>query len=685
MKRWFLLPAGGLIKVMLACGVVQISAYYMVATLATPGTHLSVPQPDTLLYCQSARQIAEGMPYVFSPGDKPSTGSTSHAYPFLLAALYKTGATGDVLLTAGFVLNAVFYLIFLANWGSIVCRLLVSPWMRTAACALLALNGQTAYSALSQSDVGLFMAVSSGIFAALLSGQLIWCMGLLAFAPWCRPEGALLAVLYVGMLGVRRCVWAVPVRRVEWMTAIVGVGSALSVFVFNLWLTDYAQYQSVYYKGYFKQLSFFPALNLTLGDVFRIGRELFLGEPDEMPRASYWLPLLGSLFAWLGVMIRPWRRIEAWKEIWWLLACGACVGVVASSGWQGMNTDRYFAWLLPIWLVYMASGAVWLGRRFPNGAAKYIPFLVIMAFQMLSAVWLVSNNYSACLFSQQTYDFMKDVHVALPALARVGSDTGVFAYAFPGRRYVHLSGIYSPAFLCAAPILNLERLKHHREGRFDYWILQTDQASFYDAPLDYLSGPVMMVGANACHIREARWDALDRALFPLDSAVLNQTKDWRLADRLDVGYPEDERRCSYSTGSRFYGNRYEPFSYATNGLFEVGRMIAGWENLTIHVKPRLHVRVVLRTAAKVATGVNMGVRSGRQTFTFTSPLKLRVHVDGKETEMLQLPLQQSDVGAISAFNEITFVLPAELFQKEKAQLAIYGDHASFAYWFYQPE
>ena len=32
-----------------------------------------------------------------------------------------------------------------------------------------------------------------------------------------------------------------------------------------------------------------------------------------------------------------------------------------------------------------------------------------------------------------------------------------------------------------------------------------------------------------------------------------------------------------------------------------------------------------------------------------------------------------------------FVLPAELFQKEKAQLAIYGDHASFAYWFYQPE
>jgi len=81
----------------------------------------------------------------------------------------------------------------------------------------------------------------------------------------------------------------------------------------------------------------------------------------------------------------------------------------------------------------------------------------------------------------------------------------------------------------------------------------------------------------------------------------------------------------------------------------------------------------------------MGVRSGRQTFTFTSPLKLRVHVDGKETEMLQLPLQQSDVGAISAFNEITFVLPAELFQKEKAQLAIYGDHASFAYWFYQPE
>jgi hypothetical protein len=110
------LSARDCIKAMVVCGVFQVAAYYFVATWASPNQYVAVPQSETLLYCQSARQIADGMPFVFTPGDKPSTGCSSHLYPFLLAALYKTGATGEALFTAGFVLNALFYLVFLACW-----------------------------------------------------------------------------------------------------------------------------------------------------------------------------------------------------------------------------------------------------------------------------------------------------------------------------------------------------------------------------------------------------------------------------------------------------------------------------------------------------------------------------------------------------------------------------------------
>ena len=684
MDRWLSFSTGGRIKIMLACGLLQIAAYYFVGTLASPGTHLAVPQPDTLLYCQSARQIAEGTPYIFTPGDKPSTGSTSHLYPYLLAALYKAGATGDALLTAGFALNALFYLIFLANWGLIACRLVASPWAKRAACALLALNGQAVYCALAQSDVGLFMAVSSGVFVTLLSGRMGWLAALLVLAPWCRPEGVIFAVLFAGALIVRRVALRQRIPRMEWVASALAILSSVGVFVFNDWLTGYAQFQSVYYKGYFKQFDFLTALNLTVGDTVRMGRELFLGLPVSLPRECFFIPLLGTLFAWLGVMVRPWRGESLWKELWWLLACAAGVVVVASSGWQNWNIDRYFAWLLPIWLIYMAEGVVWVGRCFPRSACRALPFLVVTAFQAMGVVWLATTYYSACLSSQQQYDFGKEAHVRLPAGARVGGDSANLAYVLPGRRFVHLSGIYSPDLLTADPLLNLERLKHQPNWRFDFWALPSEQPVLGATKIGTLCGSVAALSVDGENMRRALWEGLDNALLPASVESLKQTDGWRLADRLDVGYPEDEKRCDYSSYSRFHRSEYVPFGLSrtigTNELFEVGRVVFGGDSMTIRVRPRQPVRVVLRTLAKVEAGVRKGSGQFVKAFTFDTPLKLAVHVDGVESATYALPLSTNEL----AFSEVQFTVPAEAIRKEDTRLTLYGDHVVFGYWFYQP-
>ena len=684
MNRGLLFQKSAHIKVMLACGLIQIAAYYFAGSFASPGKHLAIPQPDTLLYCQSARQVAEGLPFVYTPGDKPSTGSTTHLYPFVLGALYKAGATGDALVTAGFALNAVFYLIFLANWGIIVRCLVTSPRVRLAACALLVLSGHPAYGALSQSDVGFFMAVSSGIFMTLLTGRTGWFAALLIVSPWCRPEGAVLAVFFAAAMAVRRCTLRQRVTRVEWLTAFAAVFSAAGVFAFNFWLTGHAQFQSVLYKGYFKQYDFFTALQFALGDAVRMGKEIFLGIPGTLPREIFFLPVLGALFAWVGVMVRPWRREGVWKEVWWLLSCAAGVGVVASSGWQNTNIDRYLAWLLPVWLVYMAGGAVWVGRKFPRAACRGFPFLAAAVFQALGAVWLVSTYYANCLIFQQSYDFAKEAHTLLPEGARVGGGSCSLAYAMPGRRFVHLSGLYSPDMMTPDLVVNLERLKRQPSLRFDYWELTSAQTVFAGAKIDSLCGPAVTLGADEAQIRHASWDVLDRSLSPMAGGLAELTNGWRRVERCDVGYPEDEKRCAYETGSRFYGTEYEPFALAeTNRLFDVGRAVVGWESMSLRLTPHRPLRVVLRTAAKVETNVRTGNRINRQTFTFVSPLKLRIHVDGVEAGVFGLPLLEP--AATPAFSEVSFTLPAERILRSPVRLTVYGDHASFGYWFYQPE
>ena len=56
------------LKILLFLGGLQILAYYFVGSMLTPRPFsVACPQPDTLLYCQSAKQIALGQPFVFSP------------------------------------------------------------------------------------------------------------------------------------------------------------------------------------------------------------------------------------------------------------------------------------------------------------------------------------------------------------------------------------------------------------------------------------------------------------------------------------------------------------------------------------------------------------------------------------------------------------------------------------------
>ena len=153
-------------------------------------------------------------------------------------------------------------------------------------------------------------------------------------------------------------------------------------------------------------------------------------------------------------------------------------------------------------------------------------------------------------------------------------------------------------------------------------------------------------------------------------------------DELDIGYAEDEKQCGYHGESRFYKVKYEPFGVGSNTLYEVGRVVVGWHGFSLHgLTPHKPLRMVVRSALRAETKVRIGVRVKSQSFTFQSPLKIRIRVDDVDAGIFELPLEPLVDAPVFCENVLT--VPAELINRKDPEITLYGDHVAFGYWFYQ--
>src|SRR5262249_27560086 len=75
-------------RVLLAILVVAIAAFHtgrlLRAERAITGGEVALPLDDSFIYLQYAKAIAEGHPFVYTPGNAPTTGAPSLAYPLFL-------------------------------------------------------------------------------------------------------------------------------------------------------------------------------------------------------------------------------------------------------------------------------------------------------------------------------------------------------------------------------------------------------------------------------------------------------------------------------------------------------------------------------------------------------------------------------------------------------------------------
>ena len=675
-----------LAMLMLCIGLVQIAGYYLAGMLASPDGSMAVPQPDTLLYCQAARRIAEGCPFSFSEGSAACTGTTSVLYPFVLAIPYLLGAKGDALFTAGFILNALFYIMFLLGWAKALKIWLEEPLAPFTAALLIALSGQIAFCAMAQSDIGCWLALS-GWLAAGLASRNRWLYGsLLSLGPWIRPEG-MICVLAFGIILVALALsshthlrFNTPHRLTQpFLIFFVGIASCMGVFALNYYLTGQAQFASVANKGYFKTVPFMTAIDQTAIDGLRMIKDYLFGLAASSPRDSFLIPFLSAVFMWIGIFKYRWPHSPMGLAVFITASAGGFLSV-AQSGWQGTNFDRYLVWTIPILLIFLAEGISSVAEHLKSkGSPLFLPAAVCLLFSAGVSLVSMCRFYRCSASTDHVRLFAREIDKAIPAASSIGSfgEAGI-AYELRARRFRHLCGIYSPEFLVKSQAASIEILKNNPQCRFDYWFLTPDQIiSSFKGRFDTCYGENILTGPGGMEIRKAAWSAFDHARIPKTPLLSGKSP----VCKIDVGHEADEERCSYVVLDRYGRQPTSPFIIVDelNGKLAVdaARLLVGGDAMTVPLEPGKDVVVVMRTYPRHTDVRTDSLRAASSTYAFANPLTLNVSVDDQPLQSVSIPY------ATNGFSDVSFTIPGTSINKKPSNIAFLGDHIAAGYWFFQ--
>jgi len=668
------------VALLLSVGVLQIAGYWFSGSLVKGPESLAVAQPDTLLYCQAATRVAEGHPFSYSADTAPCTGTTSVLYPFVLAIPHILGFKGAALVSAGFWLNAIFYLIFLVGWGLFIWKRFADPLVRFLGGVWLAIFPGTAYCTFAQSDIGFWLAVS-GFFAGTLASEKKWLYAiLLVLAPWVRPEGMVVVIAFSVVAA-----WYWRKDRYNLSFAALGLFSTIGVFVLNYMLTGHFQFSSVANKGHFATNPFPMAVQKTACDLIRILKDLSFGQAVSPPRMFYSIPFLGAILIWLGVFTHDWRG--KWRECdsVLLLMVGAGILMVAQSGWQNTNVDRYLAWVMPIFVVFAAEGATWAYRKLKErSSAAALIFVGPTVFSIGSALTFCTLFFACSEESERIAAFGRDLDVIMPQKASYGV-TGWcgLAAVMTDRRCAHLGGIYSPEFSACDLNGNLEILRNEPETRFDFWVFAADDK--FPKGFKELQGRQIAVGPEGIDVYHADWSAFDYGLKPHPAQIAKgrvEIENLSLVERLDIGYEKDEKRLKYEVLPKYHLRPFDSIALVEKlsgrQVFDVGRIIYGEDEMTVALHPGKDLKIVMRTVAAVDfSAKSMVSPTLKLKYAYSDPLELHIEIDGKEVCHSHAHIVKD------GFTDAVFTIPGRVITHSPCRISLHGDHVTFGYWFYQ--
>ena len=344
-----------------------------------------MPLDDAYIHFQYARQLANGEPNIYNPGEAPTSGATSFIYPYVLAIGYTLGFKG---LNLGLWAMAV---------GAIT--LLVSGWLiyritdRSLLFAILfMLNGAVSWHFMSGMETGIVMMLTLATLHELMrsNGRVIsrpydsnpdsvphhssyqWAANLLlvlSFLAISRPEGSIMTLIVIAVL-----IWRTPPKRIYWLFPLAAVGLQPLV---NWLMTGSPSSTGGQAKSIFGTIPFYwdDVIQRIFDNYVRMWRE-FVTNSDYLPILLAPLAVAGL---WHLLSRRETRSIGV-IIILWLVTISAAISTLDTAFW---HFKRYQMPLLVLCFPLAAWGLNWLINRLSPTTRSVLSLRLIVGILLL--------------------------------------------------------------------------------------------------------------------------------------------------------------------------------------------------------------------------------------------------------------------------------------------------------------
>jgi hypothetical protein len=681
--------------------VLLIAVVYFWTLLSTSGGRPVAPLDDAYTHFQYARQIARGHPWQYNDGDPRSTGATSLLYPFVLAAGYLLGFSGERLVW--FALGLGVVCLGLSAWliyritGRLVERALepgtaLNRWTPLGAAIFFLLTGAIQCTFMSGMESGLFTVFVLASLDAFLaqresanvrffSHPAFW----VSLAAITRPSGLILAgVLWLVAVtqswhrakAVHRQATVLTVAKDTWPFTLAILISLLP-FVHNLVLTGSPAATGAQAKSWLGNVPFrFWDILVSILRNYRIIVEQFaagLLAPRPWVLAPGILLLVG--IGWIALLRR--RR---WEEViltlgWFVLGVLTTASLITATWHFGRYLVPFLAVLTPIaalGFAALAKSVEWLivKRRLPRrGYRLFVAGLSLGLFAAAVVSTLRARELyrlSASTVTRQHLVIADWIRDNLPPDVRIGvHDTGVIRYV--GQRPTYdIIGLSTQgaatAFRHGSGAI-FERLEHST-ARPTYFASYPDAVSLpYLAATDVFAvelfrtevpdfvnaaGPVQAV-------YRTDWSLAGSGDHLYQADMLRRTQGLTLTDRIDLADLEDEAahnltfwegavRPGFPTEVQQYHYRTDPAAEVLDG----GRLVNGGLAFQLAALPHQPTLLIARIHPMQAGAV-------------------RVIVDGHDLGLWRYPALPGE------WLETAFPVPADVVTQDKVDVRLEVD------------
>jgi hypothetical protein len=322
---------------------VAIFALFVAVGYSAGHGNLLMPLDDVYIHFQYAKQMALGQPYIYNPGQAPTSGATSFLYSYLLAFGYLIGFKGLWLGLWAMLIGLVA--LIAAQWAVYrLCQTFDCPqWLSILTTVIFTLTGSAAWHFMSGMETGLMITLTLWTLLMVIEKRLRGFILAATLLSIMRPEGGILVLIAAGTMFLRlwRDYGAHEKRSAKRHLLLLLIIPVLAIGVqplVNLVMTGSTIATGNQAKSILATVP--HDWNIIIGRIadnfVRIWWEFVTGYDAHEGRGWY-LPLFTGILALSAIVLlmfkRGWRLIGL-MLLGWLLASTAAIATLDTAFWH---------------------------------------------------------------------------------------------------------------------------------------------------------------------------------------------------------------------------------------------------------------------------------------------------------------------------------------------------------------